>query len=123
MPRTSRKSRKSRKVLTKAAALALAASTRTAKVQLHLCVRAVLKRMKTKDSRAVSRAFAICTASLQKNGYLRKGSNEPTVKGKARATLMKRRKDTLDKLAEFEQILARAGVDRRKSRRSRRSRK
>lgn len=70
--------------------------------QLKRCVRAVAK----KHGGDVSKAFAICTAQLQKGGYLRIGTQEPTKAGKTAGRSKAAEKDHKDKVSEYEQLLA-----------------
>ena len=77
--------------------------------QLKRCVVAVAKKMSgdgeiTRDS--ISRAFAICTKSLQHKGYLKKGSQAPTKKGKARGKSKAAEKKHKGRVAEYEAMLA-----------------
>ena len=73
------------------------------------CVVAVAKKMAgeggiTRDT--ISKAFAICTKSLQHKGYLEKGSQRPTKLGKSRGRSKAADKTHKGKVAEFEAMLA-----------------
>jgi hypothetical protein len=76
--------------------------------QLKRCVRAIAKESGgDSPSRAdISRAFAICTKQLQKGGYLKKGSQEPTKKGSKRGRSKAHDKEHAEKLADYEKMLA-----------------
>jgi hypothetical protein len=95
------------------------------KVQLSLCVRAMLRRGHEQTGEmpsraAVSRAFAVCTASLQDKGYLRSGSSEPTKKGLARSQqMLAERADVITELDEYESFLQSARSSRASPARSR----
>lgn len=68
------------------------------------CVQSVAK----KQGGDTDRAFAICVANFQKNGYLKKGTMDPTSKGKK---LAKKHEDDpkLDKkLSRYEKYLKKA---------------
>lgn len=54
-----------------------------------------------------SRAFAICTASLQKAGILKKGTQELTAKGKKAEDKHKKEMDRNKKLADYEKVIDR----------------
>lgn len=56
----------------------------------------------------VSRAFAICTAQLQKTGYLKAGTTELTAKGKAKEKEHAADPDAASKNAEYEKMLKQA---------------
>lgn len=76
--------------------------------QLKRCVRAITKERggdePTRED--MSRAFAICTAQLQRSGYLKKGSQKPTKKGKTRSRSKAGEKGHKSKVAEYEKMLA-----------------
>lgn len=55
----------------------------------------------------VSAAFAICTSSLQKHGYLREGANAPTLKGYLRAAELAAQPQHTEAMAAYERMLAR----------------
>lgn len=82
--------------------------------QLKRCVRAIAKERggdePTRDD--LSRAFAICTAQLQRSGYLKKGSQDPTKKGTKRSRSKAGEKGHKSKVAEYEKML---GAARKKS--------
>ena len=69
--------------------------------QLKRCVTAVAK----KDG-DTSRAFAICTSSLQRKGYLKPGSKEPTKKGMKAGRSKAADLTHAKKLSDYEQLLA-----------------
>jgi len=73
-------------------------------VQLKRCVRAVAK----KHDGDVSKAFAICTAQLQKSGYLKVGTQKPTKAGSAASRSKAAEKGHKAKVADYEKLLARA---------------
>lgn len=64
---------------------------------------------------ALGRAFAICTASLQRGGYLRPNSERPTKKGIVRSVELWFDPSSRTVRERFEQIVARARQDRRGS--------
>ena len=70
-------------------------------VQLKRCVRAVAKQY----GGDVSKAFAICTAQLQKGGYLKVGTQEPTKVGKKVGRSKAAEKGHSDKVSEYEKML------------------
>lgn len=70
--------------------------------QLKRCVLAVGK----KSGGDTSKAFAICTRSLQNKGYLKKGTQEPTKKGATAGRSKAADKSHSDKVSEYEQLLA-----------------
>jgi hypothetical protein len=80
------------------------------RLQLHRCVLAVAESGPSglDADRQLSRAYAICTASLQRNGYLKRGSNEPTLKGRRRSIEMANDEDALAKEREYQAWLERA---------------
>lgn len=53
-----------------------------------------------------SRAFAICTASMQKAGVLKKGTKTLTAKGKGKATAHANEPDADSTLGDYEKLLA-----------------
>jgi hypothetical protein len=67
---------------------------------IRRCVRAVVAGGKSKDD-----AFAICTATLQDAGLLKKGSSELTSKGQKRAKEKEQDPDHEAKMKEYEKIL------------------
>lgn len=84
-------------------------------VVLTHCVAAVGKRLGGgKDN--VSKAFAICTAGLQKSGILKKGSTELTAKGQEVERRHKEEPDKAHKDAEYEKIIQRKGPKKEESR-------
>ena len=84
--------------------------------QLKRCVLAIAKKEiggKDLDDRglvraAISKAFAICTANLQKHGYLKKKSQSPTKRGGKSGRSKAGEKDHALKVAEYEKLLAKA---------------
>jgi len=58
-----------------------------------------------KGKEGLSKAFAICTAAMQKAGQVRKGSRKLTRKGTGRATYFARQGDAANKDAEYEKIV------------------
>lgn len=68
------------------------------------CVRSVAK----KHGGDVARAFAICTASLQKSGHLEPGSAKLTAKGKEKEKEHKKDPDAGAKFADYEKMLKKA---------------
>jgi len=73
-------------------------------VVLKRCVRAVAKQY----GGDVSKAFAICTAQLQKGGYLEPGTQSVTAKGKKRSKSKAAQKGHSNKVAEYEKLLKQA---------------
>jgi hypothetical protein len=73
-------------------------------VQLKRCVRAVAK----KHDGDVSKAFAICTAQLQKGGYLKVGSQKPTKAGQRAGRSKAAERGHAGKVSDYEELLARA---------------
>jgi hypothetical protein len=69
--------------------------------QLRHCVVAVGDKL----GGDVERAFAICTASLQKSGYLKKGTQEPTEKGVERSRSKSRQKGAKEVDQEYEKMI------------------
>jgi len=69
--------------------------------QLKRCVRAVA----LQNGGDVSKAFAICTAQLQKHGYLKKGTAMPTKAGKASGRSKAAEKEHMNKLGDYEMLL------------------
>jgi hypothetical protein len=61
---------------------------------------------KVSQDKGVDAAFAICTAAMQKAGYLEPGSRTQTDAGKARARQYAAKKDFKDKEADYERALA-----------------
>jgi hypothetical protein len=76
--------------------------------QLKRCVRAVAK----ENDGDVSKAFAICTKQLQRSGYLKQGTNEPTKKGVKAGKSKAAEKGHGEKVKEYETLLAAARKDR-----------
>jgi len=70
--------------------------------QLKRCVLAVGK----KSEGDTSKAFAICTKSLQNKGYLKKGTQQPTKKGSKAGRSKAAEKGHGNKVSEYEQLLA-----------------
>lgn len=70
--------------------------------QLKRCVRAVAK----KNGGDTSKAFAICTAQLQKTGYLKVGTQRPTKAGEKAGRSKAGEKGHSDKVKEYEGLLA-----------------
>ena len=80
--------------------------------QLKRCVRAIVKK-EVGDSgdqdlvrAAISKGFAICTAQLQKHGYLRKGSQDTTKIGATAGRSKSAEKGHGSKVDEYEKMLA-----------------
>ena len=77
--------------------------------QLRRCALAVAERLRREEGldvdEATSRAFAICTSSLQRYGYLKKGKHEPTLKGKARSFVKGRDEEHLLKSLRYQRLL------------------
>jgi len=84
--------------------------------QLKMCVRAVALKALEKSEvldrdavrAAVSKGFAICTSQLQKNGYLRVGSQSPTKAGKTAGRSKAATKGYDEKFLDYEELLAAA---------------
>ena len=80
--------------------------------QLKRCVLAVAKKNSDLSSRdAVSKGFAVCTANLQKHGYLHDKSQDTTKKGETAGKKKSSEKEHSDKIAEYEKLLKRARKD------------
>lgn len=80
--------------------------------QLKRCVAAIIKKEGGAVTReAVSKAFAICTKSLQSKGYLKKGSHDTTAKGATRSRSKAADKEHVNKMASYEDMLAAARGD------------
>jgi hypothetical protein len=56
----------------------------------------------------VSRSYAICVKSLQRTGFLKPGTRTPTEKGRKRSAEMRAEEGEAERMAAFEQMLARA---------------
>ena len=61
----------------------------------------------------MSAAFAICTSSLQKHGYLVPGTNRPTFRGALRASVLASQPEHADAMRAYEQMLARIRAHRK----------
>jgi hypothetical protein len=72
---------------------------------IRRCVVDVFKKGGSKDKEGLSRAFAICTAAMQKAGQVKAGSRKLTKKGTGRATYFARQGDADDKDDEYERIV------------------
>ena len=73
---------------------------------MQRCVGDLIAQGKSKEA-----AFAICTATMQKAGYLTKGPDmEQTAKGEKRARQFAQQKDNKKKLADYEQAIKAEGV-------------
>jgi hypothetical protein len=72
---------------------------------LRLCVRAVSDK-EGKDRKGVSKAFAVCTASLQDKGYMTGGKLTP--KGRSRLRAKRKEPDFKRKQDGYEATLAAA---------------
>jgi len=75
---------------------------KTTPPQLKRCVLAVAK----KSGGDTSKAFAICTSSLQNKGYLKQGTQAPTKKGAKAGRSKAAEKKHSGKVSEYEQLLA-----------------
>ena len=77
--------------------------------QVQRCVLAVSERLRREEGlgarAATSRAFQICTSSLQKQGYLKKGTAKPTLKGKARSFVKAHDEEHLLKSLRYQRLL------------------
>lgn len=71
--------------------------------QVKHCVRSVGKK-----TGSLNRAFAICVAAGQKHGTLKKGTIEPTGKGKKADAAKKKDPDHDSKVSDYETMLAKA---------------
>jgi hypothetical protein len=60
---------------------------------------------KVSQDKGLDAAFAICTAAMQKAGYLEPGSRKQTDAGKSRAKHYSARKDFKDREADYELAL------------------
>ena len=76
--------------------------------QLERCANSVAKRLREEEGLsakdALSRAYAICTRSLQRSGYLKKGTNKPTKKGVKRAEELSKERGAKTRKREFEKL-------------------
>jgi len=75
--------------------------------QMKRCVYSIASK-EGGDRKALSKAFAICTAHLQKHGYLKDGSSRPTAKGKSAGKSKAAEKGHGYKVSAYEKILKRA---------------
>ena len=75
--------------------------------QLRRCVRAILKGkgIDSPNREQLSSAFAICTAQLQKGGYLKRGTRDVTKKGATRSRSKAAELGHGSKVAEYEKML------------------
>ena len=74
--------------------------------QLRRCVRRVAGPGGSAEG-DVSAAFAICTSSLQRGGYLKPRTNRPTFRGILRASVLSKQAEHASAMEEYEQMLAR----------------
>jgi hypothetical protein len=95
---------------------ALVEARKASPPQLKRCVRAIVKdRGISKPSREdLSSAFAICTKQLQRTGYFKIGTSEPTKKGLKRGRSKAADKEHGIKVAEYEKMLSAARGDNEK---------
>jgi hypothetical protein len=88
--------------------------------QLRRCVLAVAERLREEEgisaSEATSRAFAICTSSLQRYGYLKAGTHTPTAKGRKRSQAKATDDEALLKSLRYQRLLERGRGERAASR-------
>jgi len=86
----------------------LVEARRSSPPQLKRCVRAIIKdKGISKPSREdLSSAFAICTKQLQRTGYFKLGTAEPTKKGLRRGKSKAAENEHGTKVAEYEKMLA-----------------
>jgi hypothetical protein len=75
---------------------------------LRRCVVDVFKKRGIAGREGMSSAFAICTATLQKAGQIKPGTQKTTKKGKKRGKAKGRLKNALSKDVEYEKLLAKA---------------
>ena len=75
--------------------------------QLRRCVASVAGRGGTAEG-DTSSAFAICTSSLQRGGYLEPGTAKPTAKGRARSRELSREMKHPIAIARYQDMLRRA---------------
>ena len=81
--------------------------------QLERCALSVSQRLRAKKPKltpkeALQIAFAICTKSLQKKGYLKPGSHTPTVSGQRRTKKLSRDGTAVSKKRTYEKVKAQA---------------
>jgi hypothetical protein len=88
--------------------------------QLRRCALAVAERLREEEglsaSEATGRAFAICTSSLQRYGYLKAGTHKPTAKGRKRSQAKATDDEALLKSLRYQRLLERGRMERAASR-------
>lgn len=88
--------------------------------QLRRCVLAVSQRLMKDEglgpSEATSRAFAICTSSFQRYGYLEPGTNRPTGRGRYRSRKKASDDEAMLKSLRYQRLLEAARMQRAASR-------
>lgn len=72
---------------------------------LRRCVSAVTDKDGDTSREGVSRAFAICTASLQRKGYMKPGTDKLTGKGAARTREKRKEPENAEKMRRYELVL------------------
>jgi len=86
-------------------------------LQMHRCVLRVYEEQTDKNlepHERLSQAFALCTSSLQKSGFLR--GREPTPAGLVRSREKARDADALERERRYQELLVEAKVSRRRAR-------
>ena len=76
--------------------------------QMKRCVLAIASKEDGDPRAALSKAFAICTAQLQKHGYLKKGTNRATKKGEKAGRSKASDKEHASKVEQYKALLAKA---------------
>jgi hypothetical protein len=76
--------------------------------QMKRCVLAIAAKDGGDPKAALSKAFAICTAQLQKHGYIKKGTNRATKKGERAGRSKASEKGHSSKVEKYEKLLATA---------------
>ena len=88
--------------------------------QLRRCALAVAERLREEEglgaSEATGRAFAICTSSFQRYGYLKPGTHKPTAKGRKRSAQKAGDDEALLKSLRYQRLLERGRMQRAASR-------
>jgi hypothetical protein len=76
--------------------------------QMKRCVLAIASKDKGDPKAALSKAFAICTAQMQKHGYVKQGTNRATKKGEKAGRSKASEKGHKGKVEKYEKLLATA---------------
>ena len=88
--------------------------------QVRRCALAVADRLRRDEGlsarEATGRAFAICTSTLQRGGYLKPGTHTPTAKGRARSRAKLQDEEAAFKHARYQRLLKEGRTQRATSR-------